>query len=95
MTQYSVPTDVAGHIDFVLNTPPPQRKGRIQPVSTVKEVGQANITQILKQLDDCTAHTTPVCLRALYGVIYEPAAVEKNSYGIGMVLPSLTAASNV
>ncbi|KAF8903999.1 peptidase S8/S53 domain-containing protein, partial [Mucidula mucida] len=82
MTQYSVPANVAGHIDFVLNTPPPQRKGRIQPVSTVKEVGQANITQILKQLDDCTTHTTPVCLRSLYGIIYEPAAVEKNSYGI-------------
>ncbi|KAF9037415.1 subtilisin-like protein [Hymenopellis radicata] len=82
MTQYSVPADLADHIDFVLNTPPPQRKGKIEPVSTVKEAGQANITQILKQLDDCTAHTTPVCLRSLYGIIYEPSAVEKNSYGI-------------
>ena len=85
MSQYSLPENVASHVDFVLNAPPPQRKGKVAPVSTVQEAGQANISQILTQLNNCKTLTTPICVRSLYGINYEPQATDRNSYGIGKI----------
>lgn len=41
------------------------------------------ISTLFNELADCDKQITPICLRALYGLIYEPLAASKNSYGIG------------
>lgn len=41
------------------------------------------IQSLLNQLESCDKQITPICLRALYGLVYEPLAASKNSYGIG------------
>ncbi|KAF8148410.1 peptidase S8/S53 domain-containing protein [Crassisporium funariophilum] len=47
---------------------------------TPKTTGK--ITSILKELKDCDKMITPICLRALYGLFYEPLASHKNTFGI-------------
>jgi tripeptidyl-peptidase-1 len=44
------------------------------------------ISKIFNQLDKCDQMITPLCLRALYDLVYTPVAAENNSYGIGQRL---------
>lgn len=48
-----------------------------------KTTGEVLDSSDLDQLSDCDQYITPLCLRALYGFLYEPLVPEKNSYGIG------------
>lgn len=41
------------------------------------------VSEIIGELEQCDEYTTPICLRTLYGLFYEPLAADKNSYGIG------------
>src|ERR1700733_3649769 len=41
------------------------------------------VADIFNQLETCDQHITPLCLRALYGVVYKPRAANRNSYAIG------------
>jgi tripeptidyl-peptidase-1 len=41
------------------------------------------VSNSTNQLQDCDKQITPICLRALYGLNYEPLSGDKNSYGIG------------
>ena len=41
------------------------------------------ITALFKQLENCDKMITPICLRALYGLIYQPLSAKKNTFGIG------------
>jgi tripeptidyl-peptidase-1 len=85
---------VTPHVDFVTPTihfdakvQKRDKYGRVpigQPGqgSTPKTTGQ--IDGLLTQIEDCDKQITPICLRALYGLWYQPIAGDKNSYGIGM-----------
>lgn len=93
---YHLPEHVTPHVDFVTPTIHFDAKvqkrtdksyGRVpigQPGqgSTPKTTGQ--IDGLLTQIEDCDKQITPICLRALYGLWYQPVAGDKNSYGIGM-----------
>lgn len=41
------------------------------------------ISKLYGGLFKCDEQITPTCLRALYGLVYEPLAASKNSYAIG------------
>ena len=41
------------------------------------------ISTLFTELENCDKQITPICLRALYGLVYEPLAASKNSYAIG------------
>lgn len=89
---YHLPEHVIPHVDFV--TPTIHFDARIQkrdkysrvPIgqpgqgSTPKTTGQ--IEDILNQIEDCDKQITPICLRALYGLWYQPVSGSNNSYGI-------------
>lgn len=42
------------------------------------------ISTLFDELVNCDKQITPSCLRALYGLVYEPLSASKNSYGIGV-----------
>lgn len=89
---YHLPEHVTPHVDFVTPTihfdakvQKRDKYGRVpigQPGqgSTPKTTGQ--IDGLLTQIEDCDKQITPICLRALYGLWYQPIAGDKNSYGI-------------
>lgn len=93
---YHLPEHISPHVDFVtptvhFDTKILKRSGSSE--GTARNVGQpgygshpkttGEITTLLNQLETCDQQITPICLRALYGLVYEPLAAEKNSYGIG------------
>ncbi|KAG2122346.1 subtilisin-like protein [Suillus clintonianus] len=90
---YHLPEHVVPHVDFV--TPTIHFDARIEkrnsqsrvPIgqpgqggSSPKTTGQ--IDGILDQIEDCDKQITPICLRALYGLWYQPVSGNSNSYGI-------------
>lgn len=89
---YHLPGHVIPHVDFVTPTihfdakiPKRDTYGRVpigQPGqgSIPKTTGQ--IDGLLDQIEDCDKQITPICLRALYGLWYQPVSGDKNSYGI-------------
>ncbi|KAG1812269.1 Pro-kumamolisin, activation domain-containing protein [Suillus variegatus] len=91
---YHLPEHVIPHVDFVTPTIhfdakiPRKRENQYTRVpigqpgqgSTPKTSGQ--IGTIFDQLEDCDQQITPICLRALYGLWYQPVAGKTNSYGI-------------
>ncbi|KIJ66022.1 hypothetical protein HYDPIDRAFT_174767 [Hydnomerulius pinastri MD-312] len=93
---YHLPEHIKPHIDFV--TPTVHFDAKIFKRSgsgddgTARSIGQpgygshpkttGQITTLLNQLETCDEQITPICLRALYGLVYEPLAADKNSYGI-------------
>ncbi|KAG2090746.1 peptidase S8/S53 domain-containing protein [Suillus discolor] len=91
---YHLPEHVIPHVDFVTPTihfdakVPRKRENQYTRVpigqpgqgSTPKTSGE--IGTIFDQLQDCDKQITPICLRALYGLWYQPVAGDKNSYGI-------------
>ncbi|KIJ15541.1 hypothetical protein PAXINDRAFT_99416 [Paxillus involutus ATCC 200175] len=93
---YHLPEHVRPHIDFV--TPTVHFDSKIVKRSgsggqgTARTIGQpgsgnqpksgGRIKTLFNELENCDQQITPICLRALYGLIYEPLAANKNSYGI-------------
>ncbi|KAF8173454.1 peptidase S8/S53 domain-containing protein [Pholiota molesta] len=91
---YQLPEHIARHIDLV--TPSihfdavlRKRGGVTQPARkiglpgvgiTPKTTGE--IHNLYHQLEHCDTQITPVCLRALYGLVYEPLSARNNSFGI-------------
>lgn len=57
--------------------------------------GSGGLKGIITQLENCDQFITPVCLRALYDVIYKPIATKKNSYGIVEYTPQAFLASDL
>ncbi|KAG1804120.1 subtilisin-like protein [Suillus subaureus] len=102
---YHLPEHVIPHVDFV--TPTIHFDARIQkrdqysrvPIgqpgqgSTPKTTG--HIDDILDQIEDCDKQITPICLRALYGLWYEPVAGNINSYGIVEYTPQVYVQSDL
>lgn len=96
---YHLPEHVSPHVDFVLpsvhfDTKLKRRSGSApEPARSIGQPGvgispktAGTISQLVTELEQCDEYITPICLRALYGLVYEPVATELNSYGIGMVL---------
>jgi tripeptidyl-peptidase-1 len=90
---YHLPEHVTPHVDFVTPTihfdTRIQKRGQYSKIS-IGQPGQGStpqtagpISNILNQIEDCDKQITPICLRTLYGLWYEPVAGDKNSYGIG------------
>ena len=52
-----------------------------------KTTGQ--VEKLFDQLDMCDKQITPHCLRALYGLVYNPRKAKDNSYGIGEYLSNI------
>ncbi|KAF9237889.1 peptidase S8/S53 domain-containing protein [Melanogaster broomeanus] len=78
---YHLPEHLVNHLS--------RRSENSKPLYTIGQPGSSNqpmttgeISSWIDQLEDCDQHITPICLRALYGLIYEPLAGDKNSYGI-------------
>lgn len=95
---YHLPEHVQPHVDFVTPTVHFDAKitkrsvsgstdgiGRSigQPGSGAHPKTTGQIQTLLNELTACDTQITPICLRALYGLVYEPIAASKNSYGIG------------
>lgn len=102
---YHLPEHVIPHVDFV--TPTIHFDARIQkrdqysrvPIGqpgqgiTPKTTGQ--IDCIFDQIEDCDKQITPICLRALYGLWYQPVSGSKNSYGIVEYTPQVYVQSDL
>ena len=95
---YHLPEHVQPHVDFVTPTVHFDAKifkrsgsgstdgvGRSigQPGSGAHPKTTGQIQTLLNELEACDQQITPICLRALYELVYEPLAASKNSYGIG------------
>jgi tripeptidyl-peptidase-1 len=89
---YHLPEHVTPHVDFVTPTihfdTRIQKRGQYSKIS-IGQPGQGStpqtagpISNILNQIEDCDKQITPICLRTLYGLWYEPVAGDRNSYGI-------------
>ncbi|KAH7908107.1 peptidase S8/S53 domain-containing protein [Hygrophoropsis aurantiaca] len=92
---YHLPEHVSTHVDFVL--PSVHFDARLtkrsggdggrasdigQPGVGIKPKTTGAVTKTVGEIEQCAEYITPVCLRALYGLDYEPVATDKNSYGI-------------
>lgn len=89
---YRLPEHVIPHIDFVTPTihfdAKIEKRDRFSKVpigqpsqgSIPKTTGQ--VENIFDQIEDCDKQITPICLRVLYGLWYEPVSGNNNSYGI-------------
>ncbi|KAG1881010.1 peptidase S8/S53 domain-containing protein [Suillus subluteus] len=77
---YHLPEHISTRVDFVLPSVnfDVKLKGRS---GSQPEPGRA-IGQPVTELEQCDQYITPICLRALYELVYEPVATEKNSYGV-------------
>ncbi|OJA13987.1 hypothetical protein AZE42_04597 [Rhizopogon vesiculosus] len=88
---YHLPEHVIPHVDFVTPTihfdaklrkrrqsirVPISQPGKSGPKTTGK------VQDIFHQLGNCDEQITPICLRALYGLWYEPVAAKANGFGI-------------
>lgn len=58
-------------------------RGIGQPGVGITPKTTGTVSGIINELEDCDNHITPICLRTLYGLFYEPLATDENSYGIG------------
>jgi len=95
---YHLPEHVQPHVDFVTPTVHfdakiTKRSGSGSTEGIGRSIGQpgsgtapktaGQIQTLLNELEACDQQITPICLRALYGLVYEPLAASQNSYGIG------------
>lgn len=92
---YHLPAHIVPHIEII--TPSVHFNAIIAKrrtgSSSAHDIGQpgvgitpkttGRIETLLTELEDCDKQITPICLRALYGLIYEPLSPHQNSYGIG------------
>ncbi|KAG1727654.1 peptidase S8/S53 domain-containing protein [Suillus paluster] len=89
---YHLPEHVGPHVDFVTPTIHFDVKIRKRNQHNKVSIGQPGqgsgpktsgvVQDIISQLKDCDKQTTPICLRTLYGLWYEPVSGKNNSYGI-------------
>ncbi|OAX42805.1 hypothetical protein K503DRAFT_766419 [Rhizopogon vinicolor AM-OR11-026] len=92
---YQLPEHVSSHVDFVLpsvhfdakikrrsGSEPEPARAIGQPGVGITPKTTGTVSQILTELEECDEYITPVCLRALYGLVYEPVATDKNSFGV-------------
>ncbi|KAH0829150.1 peptidase S8/S53 domain-containing protein [Lanmaoa asiatica] len=93
---YHLPEHVQPHVDFV--TPSVHfdakltRRSGGETTSPARDIGQpgvgitpktaGTVSGIIGELEQCNEYITPICLRTLYGLFYEPIATDKNSYGV-------------
>ncbi|KAF8963500.1 peptidase S8/S53 domain-containing protein [Flammula alnicola] len=91
---YHLPEHVSPHVEIVTpsihfdavlrkrgGTSVPAKKIGLPGIGiTPKTTG--TISTLFGQLENCDKLITPVCLRALYGLIYQPLASSKNTFGI-------------
>ncbi|PPQ68887.1 hypothetical protein CVT25_009010 [Psilocybe cyanescens] len=91
---YHLPAHVASHVeivtpsthfDAVLN----KRRGSTHSAQKIGHPGvgiapktTGAINNVFFDLKNCDQVITPICLRALYGLVYEPLSAHKNSFGI-------------
>ncbi|KAG1727664.1 peptidase S8/S53 domain-containing protein [Suillus paluster] len=83
---------VGPHVDFVTPTIHFDVKIRKRNQHNRVPIGQPGqgsgpkttgaVQDIISQLKDCDKQTTPICLRTLYGLWYQPVSGKNNSYGI-------------
>ncbi|KAG0699462.1 peptidase S8/S53 domain-containing protein [Suillus ampliporus] len=80
---YHLPEHVVPHVDFVTPTihfdAKPQKHDQQNRVP-IGQPGQGSSPKTTGK--DCDEQITPICLRTLYGLWYEPVSGESNSYGI-------------
>ncbi|KAF9243181.1 peptidase S8/S53 domain-containing protein [Melanogaster broomeanus] len=93
-TEYN---DVQPHVDFVIptvhfDTKLTRRSGDSQPARDIGQPGvgispktAGTVETLVTELEQCDEYITPICLRALYGLVYVPVATELNSYGIDLI----------
>ncbi|KAF8841683.1 hypothetical protein BDN67DRAFT_900913 [Paxillus ammoniavirescens] len=93
---YHLPEDVQPHVDFVIPSvhfdAKLNRRSGSESSQPARDIGQpgvgitpksaGTIESLVGELEQCDEYITPICLRALYGLVYEPVATELNSYGI-------------
>ncbi|KAI6040145.1 Pro-kumamolisin, activation domain-containing protein [Pisolithus marmoratus] len=91
---YHLPGHVSHHVDFVLpsvhfdarirhcnvNQPPIKARQPGNGFDGPKTSGSLQVNS--PQLEQCDMVITPECLKALYGLYYDPIVTEKNSYRI-------------
>ncbi|KAH7915586.1 peptidase S8/S53 domain-containing protein [Hygrophoropsis aurantiaca] len=99
---YHLPAHIAPHVDFVTPTIHFDAKltkrsfGPAGIIGTAGKIGNTfgpkttgeSIGTIIKELKNCHASITPACLKALYGVLYEPVAGDKNSFALAEYTPN-------
>ncbi|KAJ8581127.1 subtilisin-like protein [Rhizopogon salebrosus TDB-379] len=88
---YHLPEHVVPHVDFVTPTIHFDAKLRKRDQNTRISIAQpgrstpksaGEVEKVLGSLEDCDKQITPLCLRTLYGLSYEPVATDKNSFGV-------------
>ncbi|KAG2137293.1 peptidase S8/S53 domain-containing protein [Suillus cothurnatus] len=92
---YHLPEHIRTHVDFVLpsvnfdvklkrrsGSEPAPAGGIGQPGVGITPKTTGSVLQAVTELEQCDEYITPICLRALYELVYVPVATEKNSYGI-------------
>jgi tripeptidyl-peptidase-1 len=92
---YHLPEHVSPHVDIVtpsihFDAIPKKRDSSAFPAKKIGLPGvgiypktTGTIKALFKQLENCDEMITPVCLRVLYGLIYQPLSASKNSFGVG------------
>ena len=75
------------HFDAILQ----KRGGTAVPARKIGQPGvgitpktTGSISNLFDQLKNCDQVITPACLRALYGLVYQPLSGDRNSYAIGL-----------
>jgi tripeptidyl-peptidase-1 len=88
-----LPEHVGPHVDFITPTIHFDAKLRKRDQNTRISIAQpgrstpktgGEVEKVLPSLEDCDKQITPLCLRTLYGLSYEPVATGKNSFGVGV-----------
>lgn len=86
---YSIPDDVARHVDII--TPTVQGNNKLSKSLTPAE-RQFKTRQTTSSAPttgtgttECDTAITPECLKVLYNMTYTPQATDRNSFGIGII----------
>ncbi|KAG1818301.1 peptidase S8/S53 domain-containing protein [Suillus variegatus] len=84
---YHLPEQISAHVDFVLpsrrsGSPPEASHSLGQPGVGITPKTTGTISQLVTELEQCDEYITPICLRALYGLVYEPVSTDINSFGV-------------
>ncbi|KAF8554934.1 hypothetical protein OG21DRAFT_1484296 [Imleria badia] len=93
---YHLPEHVQPHVDFV--TPSVHFDAKLshrsggETAAPAQGIGQlivstglhttGTVSGIIGELEECSKYITPICLRTLYELFYEPIATDRNSFGI-------------
>ncbi|KAF8435043.1 peptidase S8/S53 domain-containing protein [Boletus edulis BED1] len=98
---YYLPEHVQPHVDFI--TPSVHfdakltRRSSSESASSARGIGRlgfvsdpetASAVSWIHGLEHCDSSITPICLRTLYDIFYDPVATDKNSFGIVEYTPN-------